>query len=85
MLKSTLEDNELTEEHGDLRAHVTNVCPYTAEELTDKILQIGTRLTRSDIVGELEATKQVIAGILAEGSTVHFELFKPTSVFRELP
>ncbi|MDR1867517.1 MAG: hypothetical protein LBQ77_04535, partial [Treponema sp.] len=67
MLEYTLEYNELTEESGDLRAQVVNARSYTEQELIDKILQIGAGLTRSDVVSVLEAIKQVIADILADG------------------
>ncbi|MHB9296535.1 hypothetical protein PilKf_02308 [Pillotina sp. SPG140] len=75
MLEYTLEYNELTEEPGDLRAQVVNARSYTEQELIDKILQIGAGLTRSDVVSVLEAIKQVIADILADGGTVHCDLF----------
>jgi hypothetical protein len=38
-------------------------------------MKIGAGLTRSDIASVLEAAKQVIADIIAEGGAVNFELF----------
>jgi hypothetical protein len=75
MLEYTLEENQLTEEAGDYRAQVVNVTSFTSGELTDRIMKIGAGLTRSDIASVLEAAKQVIADIIAEGGAVHFELF----------
>ena len=75
MLEYTLEENQLTEEAGDYRAQVINVTSYTSGELADRIMKIGAGLTRSDVASVLEAAKQVIADIIAEGGAVHFELF----------
>jgi hypothetical protein len=75
MLEYVLEDNEQTTEPGDQRAQVINVRSYSTKELTSRIMQIGAGLTRSDITSVLEAVKQVIAAIIAEGGAVHFELF----------
>ncbi|MDR1985534.1 MAG: DUF4469 domain-containing protein [Treponema sp.] len=75
MLEYTLEDNELTEKPGDLRAQVINVSSYTQNDLVDRILKIGAGLTRSDVVSVLEAEKQVIADLVAEGSAVNTDLF----------
>ncbi|MDR2446955.1 MAG: DUF4469 domain-containing protein [Treponema sp.] len=75
MLEYTLEENRLTEEAGDYRAQVVNVTSFTSGELADRIMKIGAGLTRSDIASVLEATKQVIADIIADGGAVHFELF----------
>ncbi|MDR1175657.1 MAG: hypothetical protein LBK83_09355 [Treponema sp.] len=60
MVDYTLEDNELTEKPGDLRAQVVNVTPYTQNDIVDRVLNIGAGLTRSDVVSVLEAEKQVI-------------------------
>ncbi|GHU30817.1 hypothetical protein FACS1894172_04710 [Spirochaetia bacterium] len=76
MLEYTLEENLLSaSQAGDYRAQVVNVSSYTMNEITDRIMKIGAGLTRSDVASVLEAMKQVIADILAEGSAVHFELF----------
>ncbi|MDR2740700.1 MAG: DUF4469 domain-containing protein [Treponema sp.] len=75
MLEYTLEENQLTEEAGDYRAQVVNVTSFTSGELADRIMKIGAGLTRSDIASVLEAAKQVIADIIAEGGAVNFELF----------
>jgi hypothetical protein len=75
MLEYTLEDNELTGNPGDLRAQVINVTSYTQNDLVDRIMNIGAGLTRSDRVSVLEAKKQVITGIIAEGGAVNTELF----------
>jgi hypothetical protein len=75
MLEYTLEDNELTEKPGDLRAQVLNVTSYTQNDIVDRIMQIGAGLTRSDIVSVIEAEKQVISAIIADGGAVNTELF----------
>jgi hypothetical protein len=76
MLEFSLAENELTDEPGDLRAQVINVTSYSQNDITDRILNIGAGLTRSDVVSVLEAEKQVITGIIAEGGAVNTELFK---------
>lgn len=75
MLEYTLEDNELTGKLGDLRAQVLNVTSYTQNDIADLIMKIGAGLTRSDIASVLEAEKQVISDIIAEGGAVNTELF----------
>jgi hypothetical protein len=75
MLEYTLEDNELTEKPGDLRAQVINVASHTQSDVIDRILNIGAGLTRSDVVSVLEAEKQVVVDIVAEGGAVNTELF----------
>jgi hypothetical protein len=75
MLEYTLEDNELTDKTGDLRAQVINVTSYTQNDIVDHILKIGAGLTRSDVASVLEAEKQVIEAIIAEGGAVNTELF----------
>jgi hypothetical protein len=67
MLEYTLEENLLTEEAGDCRAQVVNVKLYMTGEIVDRIMRIGAGLTRSDIASVLEAEKQVMAQIVAEG------------------
>jgi hypothetical protein len=75
MLEYTLEENQLTEEPGDYRAQVINVTSFTGSDLVGRIMKIGAGLTRSDIASVLEAAKQVIADIVADGGAVNFELF----------
>ncbi|MDR1220225.1 MAG: DUF4469 domain-containing protein [Treponema sp.] len=75
MLEYTLEDNELTNKPGDLRAQVVNVTSYTQNDIVDRVLNIGAGLTRSDVVSVFEAEKQVIESIIAEGGAVNTELF----------
>ncbi|MDR2194363.1 MAG: DUF4469 domain-containing protein [Treponema sp.] len=75
MLEYTLEENLLTEDKRDYRAQVINVISYTREDLTERIMQIGAGLTRSDVAAVLEAATQVIAQIIAEGGAIHFLLF----------
>jgi hypothetical protein len=76
MLEYTLEENLLTGETGDYRALVINVTSFTNGEVIDRIMKIGAGLTRSDIVSVLEAEKQVIVDIIAEGGAVNLDLFK---------
>jgi hypothetical protein len=71
----TLEDNELTTEKGDMRAQVVNVNSHTQNDIVERIMNIGAGLTRSDIVSVIEAEKQVIGNIIAEGGAVNTDLF----------
>lgn len=75
MLEYILEDNELTDKPGDLRAQVINVTSHTQSDMVDRIMKIGAGLTRSDIAAVLEAEKQVVAEIISEGGAVNTELF----------
>jgi hypothetical protein len=75
MLEYTLEENRLTDTVGDYRAQVVNVKSYSTSELTEKVMEIGAGLTRSDVASVLEATKQVIGGIIKEGGAINFDLF----------
>jgi hypothetical protein len=75
MVEYTLEYNELTDKPGDLRAQVINVTSYTQNDIVDRVMNIGAGLTRSDVVAVLEAEKQVIGAIIAEGGAVNTELF----------
>ncbi|MDR0645398.1 MAG: DUF4469 domain-containing protein [Treponema sp.] len=75
MLEYTLEDNELTDKPGDLRAQVVNVVSYTQNDIIDRILKTGAGLTRSDVISVLEAEKEVVSDIIADGGAVNTELF----------
>jgi hypothetical protein len=75
MLEYTLEVNDLTDNPDDFRAAVTNVRSYTQEDIIDRLMQIGAGLTRSDITAVLEAEKQVVSEIIADGGAVNTELF----------
>ncbi|MDR1073757.1 MAG: DUF4469 domain-containing protein [Treponema sp.] len=75
MLEYTLEANELTDNPNDSRAQVVNVSSYSQADLVDRIMKIGAGLTRSDIISVLEAEKQVVADIVAEGGAVNTDLF----------
>jgi hypothetical protein len=75
MLEYTLEANELTDNPNDLRAQVVNVSSLTQGDLTHRIMKIGAGLTISDVTSVLEALKQVIADVIAEGGAVNTDLF----------
>ncbi|MDR0374296.1 MAG: DUF4469 domain-containing protein [Treponema sp.] len=75
MLEYTLEDNELTEKPGDLRAQVVNVASHTQNDIIDRMLKSGAGLTRSDIVSVFEAEKRSVMDIIAEGGAVNTDLF----------
>jgi hypothetical protein len=75
MLDYALEANELTAAPDDFRAQVTNVRSYTQEDIIDRLMQIGAGLTRSDVAAVLEAEKQVVYEIIADGGAVNTELF----------
>ncbi|MDR2481238.1 MAG: hypothetical protein LBD07_02975 [Spirochaetaceae bacterium] len=75
MLEYVLEVNELTAAPDDYRAQVVNVTSHTQEDIVDRIMRIGAGLTRSDIAAVLEAEKQVVTEIIADGGAVNTELF----------
>jgi hypothetical protein len=75
MLEYTLEPNELTSDPNDFRAQVVNVRSFTQSDVIDRIMKIGAGLTRSDIVSVLEAEKQVVTDLVAEGGAVNTDLF----------
>jgi hypothetical protein len=75
MLEYVLEVNDLTTLPDDYRAQVVNVASHTQEDIVDRIMRIGAGLTRSDIAAVLEAEKQVVTEIIAEGGAVTTELF----------
>jgi hypothetical protein len=75
MLEYFLVPNELTEDPNDFRAQVANVRSFTQNDVIDRIMKIGAGLTRSDIVSVLEAEKQVVTDIIADGGAVNTDLF----------
>ncbi|GAB6390802.1 MAG: DUF4469 domain-containing protein [Treponematales bacterium] len=77
MLEYILEPNDLTESPNDYRAQVINVRSYNQGEIIEKMLnsRSGAGLTRSAIIAVLEAEKEVIAEIIAEGDAVNTDLF----------
>jgi hypothetical protein len=75
MLEYALVLNELTDDPNDFRAQVVNVRSFTQNDVIDRIMKIGAGLTRSDIVSVLEAEKQVVTDIVADGGAVNTDLF----------
>jgi hypothetical protein len=75
MLEYVLEANELTDNPNDLRAQVVNVSSLNQSDLVHRIMKIGAGLTISDVTSVIEAAKQVIADVIAEGGAVNTELF----------
>jgi hypothetical protein len=75
MLEYALVLNELTDDPNDYRAQVVNVRSFTQTDVIERIMKIGAGLTRSDIVSVLEAEKQVVADIIADGGAVNTDLF----------
>jgi hypothetical protein len=75
MLEYVLEVNDLTAAPDDYRARVVNVSSHTQEDIVDRIMRIGAGLTRSDIAAVLEAEKQVVREIIAEGGAINTGLF----------
>jgi hypothetical protein len=65
----------LTDNPNDLCAQVVNVSSLAQSDFVDRIMKIDAGLTRSDAVSALEAEKQVVAGVVAEGGAVNTELF----------
>jgi hypothetical protein len=75
MLEYTLEANELTDNPNDLRAQVVNVSSLNQGDLVHRIMKIGAGLTISDVTSVIEALKQVIADVIADGGAVNTDLF----------
>jgi hypothetical protein len=75
MLEYVLEVNDLTAAPDDYRAQTVNVTSHTQADVVDRIMRIGAGLTRSDIAAVLEAEKQVVTEIIADGGAVTTELF----------
>jgi hypothetical protein len=75
MLEYSLELNELTTNLDDMRAKTMNVVSRNQSAVIDRILQAGAGLTRSDVLSVLEAEKQVIYAMLADGEAVTTDLF----------
>ncbi|MDR1219793.1 MAG: DUF4469 domain-containing protein [Treponema sp.] len=75
MLEYSLELNELTANPDDMRAKTVNVVSRNQSAVIDRILQTGAGLTRSDVLSVLEAEKQVIYAMLADGEAVTTDLF----------
>jgi hypothetical protein len=78
MLEYTLEPNALTGGPNDYRAQPINVTSFNEADIINRVLDIGAGLTRSDVVSVVEALKQVITRIVAEGGAVNTELFNAT-------
>jgi hypothetical protein len=75
MIEYTLEPYELNGNPNDFRAQVTNLRSFTQKDIVDRIMKIGAGLTRSDVVSVMEAEKQVVAEIIADGAAVNTDLF----------
>jgi hypothetical protein len=76
MLDYFLELNLLTNDNpDDMSAHTANVISHNQTDIIDRILKTGAGLTRSDVISVLEAEKEVIYDLLAEGGAVTTELF----------
>jgi hypothetical protein len=75
MLEFNLVENLLTAAPDDFMAQVTNVRSYTDSEIADRMLQSGAGLTKSDILSVLEAYKETVCNIIADGGAVDTALF----------
>ena len=75
MLDYSLVENILTPVPDDYMAQTTGVRSYTDDEIADRIMKTGAGLTKSDILSVLQAQKEVICDIIAEGDAVNTPLF----------
>jgi len=75
MLDYSLVENLLTATPDDCMAQTTNVRSYTDNEISDLILSSGAGLTKSDILSVLQAEKEVVCRIIADGGAVNTPLF----------
>jgi hypothetical protein len=75
MLEYLLENNELLPDPNAYRAQPINVTSFSEADLINRVMDIGAGLTKSDVVSVVEALKQVITRIVAEGGTLNTELF----------
>jgi hypothetical protein len=70
-----LDLNNLTGNPNDYWALPINVTSYSEVDIINKVMEIGAGLTKSDVVSVVEALKQVITRIVADGGAVNTELF----------
>jgi hypothetical protein len=75
MLEYTLDLNKLMSGSNDYTAQPINVTSYSEADIINKIMEIGAGLTKSDVLSVVEALKQVIVRIVADGGAVNTELF----------
>jgi hypothetical protein len=75
MIEYVLTENTLTEAPDDFRAQVVNVQSHNENDIIDRIMKIGAGLTRSDVRSVLEAQKQVITELVADGGAINTEMF----------
>ena len=75
MLDYNLVENLLTAAQDDYMASTANVRSYTNEEIAELIMGSGAGLTKSDILSVLQAEKEVICKIIADGGAINTPLF----------
>ena len=75
MLKYNLTENPLTERPDDYSAQTHSVTSLDKEAVITRILNLGTLLTRTDIIAVLNGLEEVVVGALHEGCNVTLPLF----------
>ena len=75
MLNYNLVENLLTAAPDDYMAQTVNVRSYTESEIADLIMSSGAGLTMSDILSVLQAEKEIICRLIADGNAVNIPLF----------
>ena len=76
MLDYCLKRNELTGEANKFSAQVVNSRSYTFDDIAKHLIKHNTGLSSSVIYGLWEGIKDAVAEYIAEGATVHTELFR---------
>jgi hypothetical protein len=75
MLDYTLVENLLTAAPDDFMAHTVNVHTSTYSEIADGILKLNVGIGKPEVLSMLQATEEVVAGIIADGGAVNTRLF----------
>ncbi len=69
-----LQDNPVTTDPNDRSARIDPILSIDEEVIVDDILESGTTLTRTDVVGNLAAYNKAVAKRLAEGYFVNLPI-----------
>ena len=75
-LKYALIENLLTDAPNDYMAQVQEVKSHNIDSITEKMLQGGSTITKTDTLAVLNAFFEVVSQITREGETVNTDLFK---------
>lgn len=77
-LKYALLPNLLTPNPDDYVAQVQNVKSHDLESITQKMLEKGSTITKTDVLAVLNSFFETLTQITKEGETINLDLFKTT-------